>query len=40
MGGDENEILLISADGVERWPRLSKDEVGRRLAARICRALE
>ena len=35
MGGDENEVLLIDAQGVDRWPRASKAEVARRLAARI-----
>jgi phosphopantothenoylcysteine decarboxylase/phosphopantothenate--cysteine ligase len=35
MGGTENAVTLISADGTETWPRLSKAEVGRRLAARI-----
>jgi phosphopantothenoylcysteine decarboxylase/phosphopantothenate--cysteine ligase len=28
-------VTLISAEGTETWPRLSKAEVGRRLAARI-----
>ena len=35
MGGDENAIHLITAAGVEDWPRLKKDEVARRLAERI-----
>jgi phosphopantothenoylcysteine decarboxylase/phosphopantothenate--cysteine ligase len=35
MGGDENEVLLVDAQGVDRWPRASKVEVARRLAARI-----
>jgi phosphopantothenoylcysteine decarboxylase/phosphopantothenate--cysteine ligase len=39
MGGDENEVLLIDAAGAERWPRAGKDEVARRLAARIAAAL-
>ena len=39
MGGAENEIHLISAAGVEHWPRLDKDEVARRLALRIAEAL-
>ncbi len=39
MGGAENEISLISAAGVETWPRLDKQEVARRLAARISEAL-
>jgi phosphopantothenoylcysteine decarboxylase / phosphopantothenate---cysteine ligase len=39
MGGDANEVLLVTADGVETWPRLSKTEVARRLAERMARAL-
>ncbi len=32
MGGDRNRVKLISRDGVEGWPDLSKDEVAERLA--------
>jgi phosphopantothenoylcysteine decarboxylase/phosphopantothenate--cysteine ligase len=39
MGGEENVVHLITADGVEDWPRLAKQEVARRLAARIAAAL-
>ena len=39
MGGAENEVHLVTADGVEDWPRLGKEEVARRLAARIADAL-
>ena len=39
MGGAENEIHLITASGVEDWPRLDKQEVARRLAARIAEVL-
>jgi phosphopantothenoylcysteine decarboxylase/phosphopantothenate--cysteine ligase len=39
MGGDENEVLLLDATGVERWPRAGKAEVARRLAQRIAAAL-
>jgi phosphopantothenoylcysteine decarboxylase/phosphopantothenate--cysteine ligase len=39
MGGAENAVTLISAAGDEEWPRLPKDEVARRLAARIAKAL-
>lgn len=35
MGGDENAVQLITAHGVDPWPRLPKPEVARRLAARI-----
>src|SRR5208282_2958328 len=39
MGGAENAVHLITADGVEDWPLLAKDEVARRLAERIAAAL-
>ena len=39
MGGDANEVCLLTHDGVERWPRLPKSEVAARLAARIAAAL-
>jgi phosphopantothenoylcysteine decarboxylase/phosphopantothenate--cysteine ligase len=39
MGGAENEIHLITAGGVEDWPRLDKHEVARRLAGRIAEVL-
>jgi phosphopantothenoylcysteine decarboxylase/phosphopantothenate--cysteine ligase len=39
MGGAENEIHLITAAGVEDWPRMEKQEVARRLASRIAEAL-
>jgi len=40
MGGDDNEVLLIEAGSVERWPRTSKSEIARRLAERIAGALQ
>ncbi len=39
MGGSENAVTLISADGAEDWPRMGKDRVAARLAARIAKAL-
>ncbi|WP_171234911.1 bifunctional phosphopantothenoylcysteine decarboxylase/phosphopantothenate--cysteine ligase CoaBC [Ruegeria sp. HKCCA6837] len=39
MGGSENAVILISGSGTEEWPRLGKDEVARRLAAKIADAL-
>ncbi|NKX44112.1 bifunctional phosphopantothenoylcysteine decarboxylase/phosphopantothenate--cysteine ligase CoaBC [Roseicyclus persicicus] len=39
MGGAENAVTLITADGAEVWPRMGKDAVARRLAARIAEAL-
>lgn len=39
MGGTENAVTLITDQAPEVWPRLGKDEVARRLAARIAEAL-
>jgi phosphopantothenoylcysteine decarboxylase/phosphopantothenate--cysteine ligase len=39
MGGSENAVHIVSAAGIETWPRLAKDEVARRLAQRIADAL-
>jgi phosphopantothenoylcysteine decarboxylase/phosphopantothenate--cysteine ligase len=39
MGGTENAVTLITEDGAESWPRMSKHETARRLAARIAGAL-
>jgi phosphopantothenoylcysteine decarboxylase/phosphopantothenate--cysteine ligase len=39
MGGEENAVHLITADGVENWPRLAKSEVARRIAERVAAAL-
>jgi phosphopantothenoylcysteine decarboxylase/phosphopantothenate--cysteine ligase len=35
FGGERNTVHLISAEGVEDWPTLAKDEVAMRLAGRI-----
>ena len=40
MGGTANAIHLITADGVESWERLPKEEVAARLADRIAAALQ
>ena len=39
MGGAENTVTLIDAEGAETWERMGKDAVARRLAARIAAAL-
>jgi phosphopantothenoylcysteine decarboxylase/phosphopantothenate--cysteine ligase len=39
IGGLENAVHLITADGVESWPALAKEEVARRLVARLAAAL-
>jgi len=39
MGGSENAVTLISADGVDVWPRMGKSQVAERLAAAIAARL-
>jgi phosphopantothenoylcysteine decarboxylase / phosphopantothenate---cysteine ligase len=39
MGALENEVHLITAAGVEDWPRMAKQAVAERLASRIAEAL-
>ena len=38
MGGDRNSVHLVTANGVESWPDLGKDEVARRLMERAAGA--
>jgi len=40
FGGDDNTVHLVSAQAVEDWPRMRKDEVAGRLAERIAAALD
>ena len=35
MGGAENAVHLVTAEGVEDWPRMPKEDVAARLAARV-----
>ncbi|MCV2877508.1 bifunctional phosphopantothenoylcysteine decarboxylase/phosphopantothenate--cysteine ligase CoaBC [Sedimentimonas flavescens] len=39
MGGTENAVIILDAQGAEHWPRMGKDAVARQLAARIATAL-
>ncbi len=39
MGGDRNEVHLVTATGAERWPDAPKSEIADRLADRIADAL-
>ena len=39
MSGDRTQVHLITAAGVEDWPRMSKDEMAARLLARAAEAL-
>ena len=38
MGGANNAVHLVTKAGLESWPVLDKDEVARRLIARIADA--
>ncbi|MCE5973872.1 bifunctional phosphopantothenoylcysteine decarboxylase/phosphopantothenate--cysteine ligase CoaBC [Sinirhodobacter sp. WL0062] len=39
MGGTENAVIILDAQGAEHWPRMAKDAVARQLAARVAAAL-
>jgi phosphopantothenoylcysteine decarboxylase/phosphopantothenate--cysteine ligase len=39
MGGHRNRVHLVTTDGVEHWPEMTKDDVARRLIQRISREL-
>jgi phosphopantothenoylcysteine decarboxylase/phosphopantothenate--cysteine ligase len=39
MGADENAVHLVTASGVEDWPRMAKRAVAERLVGRIADAL-
>jgi phosphopantothenoylcysteine decarboxylase / phosphopantothenate---cysteine ligase len=39
MGGAENAVVLITGDGAEDWPRMTKNDVAKQLADRIAKAL-
>ena len=35
MGGSENQVILVTEQGADQWPRLSKGDVAAKLAERI-----
>ncbi|MCO4846903.1 MAG: bifunctional phosphopantothenoylcysteine decarboxylase/phosphopantothenate--cysteine ligase CoaBC [Yoonia sp.] len=39
MGGSENDVTLIMDNGSEDWPRMSKEAVATKLAAKLAEAL-
>lgn len=39
MGGDDNAVSIVTTGGIERWDRVAKTEVARKLAARMAQAL-
>ncbi len=40
MGGSDNTVTLITSNGPESWPQMSKDMVAAKLADRIAQALK
>jgi phosphopantothenoylcysteine decarboxylase/phosphopantothenate--cysteine ligase len=40
MGGDENTVHIVSAAGVETWPKLAKQDVAAKLAQKIAAHLK
>jgi len=40
FGGDRNTVHVVSREGIEHWPTLTKEEVAERLADRIAARLE
>ena len=40
MGGTDNRVHLVTANGVEHWPEMTKEEVARRLVERISKELQ
>ena len=39
MGGQENQVILVTDDGTDAWPRMSKNQTARELAKRIAATL-
>jgi len=35
MGGDHNAMIVVTDQGNDAWPRLSKSDAARRLAQKI-----
>ncbi|WP_293678559.1 bifunctional phosphopantothenoylcysteine decarboxylase/phosphopantothenate--cysteine ligase CoaBC [uncultured Phenylobacterium sp.] len=40
LGGDDNAVAIVTSEGIERWDRMAKGEVARRLAARIAQEFQ
>jgi phosphopantothenoylcysteine decarboxylase/phosphopantothenate--cysteine ligase len=39
MGGDDNAVSIVTAQGIERWDRTAKSQIATRLAQRMAEAL-
>lgn len=40
FGGEDNEVRIVTAEGIERWPRMPKSAVADRLVEEICSHLD
>jgi phosphopantothenoylcysteine decarboxylase/phosphopantothenate--cysteine ligase len=40
MGGDENQVTIVTREGTEAWPRMKKDDVARRLVGLLAEKLQ
>jgi phosphopantothenoylcysteine decarboxylase/phosphopantothenate--cysteine ligase len=40
MGGADNEVALVTRQGVDAWPKADKADIARRLAQRIAESLD
>jgi len=40
MGGGDNAVVVVSSEGAETWPRMTKAEVARKLVQRIAALLD
>ena len=39
LGGDHNEVVMITEQATQNWPRMSKTEVANKLASAIAETL-
>ena len=39
MGGADNEVLLITREGTQAWPRMAKEAVAHKLAGEVAKAI-
>jgi phosphopantothenoylcysteine decarboxylase/phosphopantothenate--cysteine ligase len=40
MGGAKNQVTLFNASGAESWPLMDKQDLARKLAARIAEEMK
>ena len=40
FGGRDNEVRIVTSEGIERWPRMPKSAVADRLVEKICNHLD